>query len=365
MKRIFLLLVLCCMYFHTAFAETELSKEDILADYDQLWMILENEYPFLPEVKARGIDVDALRAEGREILLHRTEDFEGFSALTAQLFARMGNVAHLQVVTKELYDSYYSQFIWPKSVYARYMRMEQREGQQITYPQAEARYLPEADALYFRFPTFSDPDALEGDRTMVADFLLKYPDAAHIIMDITGNRGGNAAYWIENIVAPFGGRYVWNRTNYLKKTAVTADIFENYMCEEIAGQRPAFVQQYGFTHLLRTTDVYPDSEGINAQGKRWVLIDEAVFSAADGFAAFCKATGWATLVGKRTMGDGGDAFAPKAAALERSGLLIRFSAGCAANHDGTSNAAQGTMPDVFCKPKETPLRACLRRIMQE
>lgn len=344
-----------------------LTKQDLLADYDQLWRILEENYPFFPVLARQGIDAGQIKAENHAALLRDVDTFNEFAALVQNTFSRMGSLAHLQVVSADSYDAYYGQFDWPESVRERYARMERSSAQAVHFPQAEASWLPGTKAILFRFPTFSDPLALQADRSLVADFVAEHPDAAHIIFDITGNSGGNALYWIQNIVAPFGGTYVWERVNYFKASPMTADVLAAYPCEEATGDgHPPFVDELGFTHLLRTRDVYPmggpEEKTIESTARRWVLIDGAVFSAADGFAAFCKATGWATLVGKQTRGDGADAFTPQAAALERTGLLIRFSTASCANSNGSLNAQAGTLPDILCKPGELPYWACMRVI---
>lgn len=360
------ILIALLFSYSPVFAQS-LTKADMLADYDQMWDILEENYPFFPVLRRQGIDPERIKVENREALLREVDNFDEFTALVQNTFSRMDGLAHLQIVSADSYDTYYEQFEWPESVRKRYSQMKRSPGQKSPYPQAEASWLPQIKAVLFRFPTFSDPSALKADRGFVADFLEKWPEAEHIIFDITGNPGGNASYWIENIVAPFGGAYVWERDNYFKASPMTADILAAYPCEEVTSEgHPPFVDELGFTHLLRTRDVYPTGapaqKTIESTAKRWVLIDGAVFSAADGFAAFCKATGWATLVGKQTHGDGADAFTPQAAALEHTGLLIRFSISSCANANGSLNAQAGTLPDVICRPGELPYWALMRVI---
>lgn len=65
---------------------------------------------------------------------------------------------------------------------------------------------------------------------------------------------------------------------------------------------------------------------------------------------FCKNSGFATLVGTTTNGDGGVAD-PLLLALPNSGLLIRFSIFYGLNADGAGNEATGTTPGhiIFIK----------------
>lgn len=60
---------------------------------------------------------------------------------------------------------------------------------------------------------------------------------------------------------------------------------------------------------------------------------------------FCKATGFATIVGENTKGDGGgsEIFRMK---LPKSGLIMQFRTMHGLNPDGSSNVEFGTSPDV-------------------
>ena len=71
-------------------------------------------------------------------------------------------------------------------------------------------------------------------------------------------------------------------------------------------------------------------------------------SASEGFAIFCKATGFAVLVGENTLGDGGGAnvFLAK---LPNSGLIMKYRAMHVLNPDGSSNVEFGTTPDIKAK----------------
>lgn len=98
---------------------------------------------------------------------------------------------------------------------------------------------------------------------------------------------------------------------------------------------------------------------------KWVIVDNRVYSSADSFAAFCKATGWATLVGQTTGGDG-QGVTPVIIALPNTGLLVRFSALAAETPDGTLNAVTGITPDILVDlSKGTSIDAIYRLIEEE
>ncbi|MBQ9815667.1 MAG: hypothetical protein IJM53_08260, partial [Lachnospiraceae bacterium] len=98
--------------------------------------------------------------------------------------------------------------------------------------------------------------------------------------------------------------------------------------------------------------------------KKWVLTSEKVYSSADKFVCFCKSTGWATIVGSSTSGDGLGS-TPILVILPYSGLLVRFSCMAGENPDGGMNAAEGSYPDVICINGEWPLNRCLELINEQ
>ena len=149
---------------------------------------------------------------------------------------------------------------------------------------------------------------------------------------------------------------------------IDADGFRAYLSLAVSSlddkEVPDFVGELGMTHARTeaiTIERAGEDRAIHTDAKRWVLTDEYVYSAADGFAGFCKQTGWATLIGRRTRGDGGSA-APCLIRLPETGLLMRFTVTADANSEGKLNTLYGTIPDIPSKPSETPRDTLLRVI---
>ena len=90
---------------------------------------------------------------------------------------------------------------------------------------------------------------------------------------------------------------------------------------------------------------------IGFNGKIYLIIDEYVFSAADEFARFCKQSNFATLVGTRTTGSGGNN--TMFMTLPNSGLMLRFEGEMLLNKDGTSQYETGTIPDIEVQKEES------------
>ncbi len=98
-------------------------------------------------------------------------------------------------------------------------------------------------------------------------------------------------------------------------------------------------------------------------GKIWLLVDEYVYSSSEAFTVFCKDTGFATIVGSPTGGDG-IGIDPVFLVLPNSGLIVRYSALFGLNPDGSSNEEFGTTPDLLSPAGEPPLVTALRAIRE-
>ncbi|MGN1148808.1 MAG: S41 family peptidase [Lachnospiraceae bacterium] len=369
-------------------AKTEFTKEDFLQDYDQLWEDLYQNYPFFPVLERRGIDVEKIQQFYRNMLEERVSDLNGFAALLSNMFYDMDNFAHLSLMDVEVYELYaevaelemsqqeaeiWNEFLQSEQTQTSYgLLKESGSVQMITLPEVAVSYYPDSKAIYFHFYSF-DYSLIARDENVVKQALSQYEDARHIIFDITDNKGGAVNYWVNNIVAPFGGEYEFQNYIFLGDTPVNRQFVmdNNLLSLQPVSELPAdyevpsFLEEFNMTYFYCQKEVLPE-EGqqentIESDAKRWVLINNNVYSSAESFAIFCKNTGWATLVGTQTMGDG-DMMSPLLFSLKNTGLLVRFSTTTLANQDGTANVEEGTKPDIVCKVNESPLDACLRLI---
>ena|GEM_PF-1317003 len=370
--------------------KTEFTVEELLEDYDQLWADLDANFPFFPVLERRGFNLERFRQDNREILAQRITDLHGFVNLLNNMVRRLDYFAHLSIVDADEYSVYSSVYNDPQDLTeAPWREILSGEQTRTTYeflkteandssanfPDVDFRYIEEVKAVYFRFKSFHF-SLIERDREVVANYLSQLMDTGcdveHIIIDITDNHGGATTYWMDNIVLPFGGKYVSDTYVFLKNTPITERFFINILPDEFlpiselpnSYEMPSFVQELGLTHyyILQTAFHFESSssKAIESNATRWVLIDEGVYSAAESFAVFCKNSDWATLVGKTARGDGNLQSLP--IVLKNTGLLFRFSTATSANSDGSMNVEVGTAPNIVCRPSESPLDTCLRAI---
>ncbi len=351
-------------------------------DYELLWTELEESYPYLPYLESEGFDVPAIR-ESFAAEIPTLRDEAAFVGLIRRLTASFGNFAHFDLVPPELYQTYYYAYVGEgvdagpeKAAFAAVLQdgrlngmyqppaeadvyLQTRAG---TYREAEIRYDAELKALTIKIRSFAQ-ETVERDRHLVRQAIEQYPEAEHVIFDITGNSGGSDWYWMQNIVAPFGGSYSFDYRNFYRSAQTSEAFYGHVPSVETSSltDAPDWALDLGLDRCFLTQAVLPEEGGeapiTDCTARRWVLIDERVYSASDKFAAFCKATGWATLVGRPSRGDGLGT-TPVLVLLPNTGLLVRFSATAGENPNGSMNARIGTAPDYLCVKRETPQGLC-------
>ena len=351
-------------------------------DYDYLWDELENSYPYLAYLRDdMNIDLDEIRARyAKEAEAAADED--DFAQILQKMFSELNNFAHLDLVTPEMYQGYYYAYVYDNNyVFDRmpfteilqdsriskiYVKPETPEEHILEikdlYPDVWVQYYTDCNALYLRIPSFAH-ELIERDGIVINDALAKYPETKNIIFDITNNAGGSDYYWERNLVAPLGGSYSVSYRSYFKKSDITDRYYGDYESNDIPDDAPEWVAQLGLDRCFENRWTLPEEKSEEKDIKKWVLTSENVYSAADKFVNFCKQTGWATVVGTRTSGDGLQS-TPILLLLPDSGLLVRFSAIAGENPGGNMNAA-GTMPDIVCVKNENALDRCLEIIRGE
>lgn len=363
----------------TPVVKTTFTNEELLADYDQCWKILEENYPFFPVIERHGVDIHGVKENYRQTLMDRVTDINGFFILLQQMFGSMENFAHLSVIDQDAYQvlSYYGEagdpYFDPQTAttYATLSEMVAGDSTE-TDKNVETYYCSDLKAAYFHFRTFAYPH-VESEDSVIGTYLAQLEEenlpVEHVIIDITGNSGGNFRNVDQDIIKPLGGG-TWKDTLYFADSPINREWLIPKLdspLQLLTGEstEPAFTKELRLTHSWTFTMEYPSAEKIYAQGaQRWLLIDEGCYSASESFIGFCKKSGWATIVGRRGRGDG-DLLGSLPARLDQTGLLIRFSTTTRANADGTLNAEKGEAPDIFCKSGKSPLRRCMELIKMQ
>ena len=219
----------------------------------------------------------------------------------------------------------------------------------------------------------SFPAEYEADRAILSDFYRQCGDCTDLIFDLTDNSGGSEAYWEELLVAPHIDeplssehlalvRHSRNNAPYLDQVFPAECLLPLNQLPSLPHLEPGDLDLA--THFVRVCHrVEPADQPSPFRGRIWVLVDESVYSASESFALFCQQTGFATLVGSATSGDG-IGTDPVFLQLPNSGILVQYTPVFGLNPDGSSNEELGTLPDLLSPPGEPPLITALRAISQ-
>ena len=105
-----------------------------------------------------------------------------------------------------------------------------------------------------------------------------------------------------------------------------------------------------FKYYYKATDKIEPDNPVGFTGKIYLLVNGNNFSASEQFANFSKSTGFATLIGEKTGGDG-IGFEPAICSLPNSGYLFRFPEEIGLNPDGTCDFEKKTEPDIAVPAK--------------
>ena len=185
----------------------------------------------------------------------------------------------------------------------------------------------------------------------ILNFYHKIEDYNYLIIDIRGNPGGNYASWMNVIVKP------------LIKNQKT---FELYLAYRIDDYSDAFRESLGITNQVSKgsfsylpPEVYTNefkiydyqqiitpTYEIDFNGEIVLLTDNVIYSAAEAFTLFCKQTGFATIYGITSGGDGIWEF-PTYYALPNSKLVVCISSAMGLDHTGHANEEVRTQPDYY------------------
>ncbi|MBS4981653.1 MAG: hypothetical protein KHZ72_09990 [Lachnospiraceae bacterium] len=266
-----------------------------------------------------------------------------------------------------------------------YQYKSNRQGKVMSEAMPELKIIDE-DTAVITVPTFGYNAQREKAGDLFIEYMKQVSDYKNVIFDLKGNRGGVSSFVYHNLITPNieqplkmkqvkffkmkediaaadripdleGGP--WNyRVGYQEQT-----IYASTPLSQLPEKMRIKNGDYGNADYFSRSDitVFPRFDHKILKGKIWVLTYPENYSSAELFTILCKNTGFATLVGKQTKGDGGGGM-PFRFILPNSGLVGSVQCAWTLNEDGTNNANEGTSPDIESPEGETPLETCLRVI---
>lgn len=362
-----------------------LSEEEMLGDYDTMWQILDENYPYMgvaerltskdfKEVKQSyrakingNISVDTFA----EIIRDCLAQFEGTGHLNmlyeddtyAFYLENYKNAASYAEHCKQIYNTMNNS---TSKAFYHYKKSDTKEAsktQDITASQGKiaTKEYNDIKTAYIKIPLFFNTDQ---NVPKLLDYFSKISDYHNCIIDIRGNGGGDDYYWMKGIVAPnlenditlsyyfltrgsLSKQYVTSEMQLQPIDQLNSSIFPNINLGDLADQK----------YYVRSDQEYKKAEAPLFGGDFYVLTDGSNYSSAESFVTFCKRSGFATLIGEPTGGDG-MGIDPLVIALPNSGACFRFTTLYGLNEDGASNEEMGTQPDIDTTGKDA-LEVCL------
>lgn len=375
-RSIFLLLFLLCLCSRPMRAEenpvvTPLTLEQKVADFEYLYGVLRDNYPFFGVAERKfGIDWLARHDEYVERLKATTDNKSYISALNRIIKElRDGHLDLFPTALPEFFEEAYASNRrykrWVKTIrrsegravywsrmFSNKPSVNSSEGSRPVVSYYRDTMLCDGRVAYMRIEAL-DMASLAVDGEKIDRFLASIADARCLVIDIQGNGGGNTRYWSEHIVPRLIREPLEFSTDVLSKNGELNKYFKpryfgrkSYRLESQpeGGSLPDELLDGSYYVHEKTVKIKPENP-VDFKGKIYLLVDGGVFSSSGIWADFCKRTGWATLVGRTTatQGMGSD---PGIVCLPESGILVRYPIDSGINADGTFNGETGIRPDV-------------------
>lgn len=231
------------------------------------------------------------------------------------------------------------------------------------------KILEKDKTAYMKIPSFHIEEYKYS--AAMTKFFRDIENYENFIIDIRGNSGGAVSPWME-IMSWFAKEdmkvefYVGFRDTKIGETLKNAVVEGNQLrffqgWEDIETQEIYMLppnmnntnkqDMEELEYFVKITDKLPKTVDYNFKGKIYLLVDEKTFSSSEIFAYYAKQTGFATIVGEQTGGDGTGAFGRFTYPLSNSGFVYEVQGTYGFNQDGSSNYERGTKPDIYANKK--------------
>ena len=350
-----------------------LTIEEKIQDFEYMYDILEDNYAFF-WVNERMHNIDWLsNKEEYTKRIKNTNSDEKFMQELNNILRDLNN-GHTHIVSLDHFEWYYSAYgsknswkgnkPWGKVlndpiVLNRYKfdtsKKEAIEsGEYIANSEAAFKrdVLIPGKVAYLAIKSMNG-DRIEEDGKMIREFYEEIKDYEKLIIDIRNNGGGNDYYWQKNVIEPLASEtisvdnYIFTRGDYSKtfykargiKLKKVKDLDEN-----LVKKMPKEIDKFD-NYYISNLNIKP-IDPIDFKGKIYLLVNNKVYSSAEGFASFCKTSGFATLVGETTGGDG-IGIDPLLFSLPNSGYVVRFASLLGLDGNFNINDEIKTVPDII------------------
>ena len=167
---------------------------------------------------------------------------------------------------------------------------------------------------------------------------------------------------LDPILSPFGGDWTYTYTGYFKNK----DIWKLFPEEDIKKtEKKSKAYEYGLKYCTERTVSFEFGdgriEGKAKDAKRWILVGDLTAFGADYLSSFAKATGWATVVGNPTSGNG-TGLPMLSVSIPKTNIIVSFNPLVLDNGKGELKTMSGNVPDETAQRGKTALNLCISLI---
>ena len=202
-----------------------------------------------------------------------------------------------------------------------------------------------------------DPQSVKEDEAVLDKFLKDKHLYKALVIDIRQNYGGNAEYWQKFLLPKIlpSQKSVTNHLFFkdsprakliLADDTLNVEAIKNVDISAIKLDHANDIKNFDY-YIRDTISISPDEseKDYGFDGNIYLLVDKAVFSAAEGMASFMKFSDAATLIGEESGGDG-LTLGVINDVMPNSGLVFTYTNTLGYAPDGTINAEEKTKPDI-------------------
>lgn len=360
-----------------------LSTKEKLDDFEYMYKVLKENYPFF-EVNKRMNNVDWIDRKGEYIKkIKATKNDMEFYTVLNNIVSELNN-KHTSILNQSEYLNHKELSSGADGAYGVngpwYTELN-KEKTQIRYlnkwkdtkkssessinnsknsnanKNVRTEILINNKAAYLSIESF-DTRNIDEDMKVIQPFLSEIKNYKALIIDIRGNGGGDYSYWRDYLMPLIISKPLTNRFYYVYRggefsTKFIKAVLGNYYNQlqpiesiDETGYKnlPPEVKK-DFKYYINSDWTINPNNSINFKGKIYLLVDRYVYSSSETFATFAKHTGFATLVGEKTGGDG-IGQTPLLCSLPNSGYILNFSYVMGLTSDGICDDESKTEPDI-------------------
>lgn len=391
---ILVILIICIAIFVVIGGRKDLSKSQMMEDFNYLFDSIIDNYPYLDVNKrVNGVDFEKNKDEYKD-MIKECESDEDFEAAIKTIVKDLNN-SHSYILNKEVIEQFRN--IYNKAPTGSWYDLNRKvlnnekalrryglsrevkeleKEESVFYEKPSFKDIVNGEIGYIEIPLMNNSSYIENDKVAILEYLEKIKDYDALVVDIRGNRGGDSRYWnyiFSNIVSRDyhtdyysfykDGELISEFLNYNKNFIEPIEKLDTSNLKKL----PPEVTRDFKSYLKHQDSVEKVNSSINFKGKIYLLVDDKVFSSAEALAVFAKSTGMATLIGEKTKGDGIGSD-PMLMMLPNSGLVFNFTKEMGTTSDGTCNEEHKTDPDIIVnKPKKTgdfKTDECIKKVLE-